>query len=172
MDYQGKKCLIAYFSHAGMNYVSGKIVDLPVGNTERAAQMLRLFTGGDLFHIRTASVYPNDYQEVVKIAKKEKADNARPVLERDIDSIDDYDVIFLGYPNWCGTMAPPLMTFLQQWDWSGKKILPFGTNGGGGTGRLAEDVARLVPNGKIAPVLDLPDPEDTEKIRRWLEAQL
>ena len=73
MDYQGKKCLIAYFSHAGMNYVSGKIVDLPVGNTERAAQMLRLFTGGDLFHIRTASVYPNDYQEVVKIARKEKA---------------------------------------------------------------------------------------------------
>ena len=57
-----------------MNYVSGKIVDLPVGNTERAAQMLRLFTGGDLFHIRTASVYPNDYQEVVKIAKKEKND--------------------------------------------------------------------------------------------------
>lgn len=101
------------FSHAGMNYVSGKIVDLPVGNTERAAQMLRLFTGGDLFHIRTASVYPNDYQEVVKIARKEKADNARPVLERDIDSIDDYDVIFLGYPNWCGTMPMALWTFLE-----------------------------------------------------------
>lgn len=97
-----------------MNYVSGKIVDLPVGNTERAAQMLRLFTGGDLFHIRTASVYPNDYQEVVKIARKEKADNARPALEKDIPSIDDYDVIFLGYPNWCGTMPmalwPPLRT--------------------------------------------------------------
>ena len=60
--------------------------------------MLRLFTGGDLFHIRTASVYPNDYQEVVKIARKEKADNARPALEKDLPSIDDYDVIFLGSP--------------------------------------------------------------------------
>ena len=117
-----------------MNYVSGKIVDLPVGNTERAAQMLRLFTGGDLFHIRTASVYPNDYQEVVKIAKKEKADNARPVLERDIDSIDDYDVIFLGYPNWCGTMPMALWTFLESHDFTDKTIYPFCTHEGSGVG--------------------------------------
>lgn len=55
MDYKGKKCLIAYFSHAGMNYVSGKIVNLKVGNTEQAAKMIGRMTGGDLFHIRAAA---------------------------------------------------------------------------------------------------------------------
>ena len=171
MDYQGKKCLIAYFSHAGMNYVSGKIVDLPVGNTERAAQMLRLFTGGDLFHIRTASVYPNDYQEVVKIAKKEKDDNARPVLERDIDSIDDYDVIFLGYPNWCGTMPMALWTFLENHDFTDKTIYPFCTHEGSGVGHSLEDIHALCPTAKLGKSLALlgttiEDAEDD--IRRWL----
>lgn len=128
-----------------MNYVSGKIVDLPVGNTERAAQMLRLFTGGDLFHIRTASVYPNDYQEVVKIARKEKADNARPALEKDIPSIDDYDVIFLGYPNWCGTMPMALWTFLENHDFSGKTIYPFCTHEGSGVGHSLEDIHAPLP---------------------------
>ena len=94
------------------------------GQYGTGSQMLRLFTGGDLFHIRTASVYPNDYQEVVKIARKEKADNARPALEKDLPSIDDYDVIFLGYPNWCGTMPMALWTFLENHDFSGKTIYP------------------------------------------------
>ena len=154
-----------------MNYVSGKIVDLPVGNTERAAQMLRVFTGGDLFHIRTASVYPNDYQEVVQIAKKEKADNARPALEMDIDNIDDYDVIFLGYPNWCGTMPMALWTFLESHDFTDKTIYPFCTHEGSGVGHSLEDIHALCPTAKLGKSLALlgttiEDAEDD--IRRWL----
>ena len=160
-----------------MNYVSGKIVDLPVGNTERAAQMLRLFTGGDLFHIRTASVYPNDYQEVVKIARKEKADNARPALEKDLPSIDDYDVIFLGYPNWCGTMPMALWTFLENHDFSGKTIYPFCTHEGSGLGRGVNDIRSLCPNATILEGLALRgggvDHVRSESARRevalWLE---
>lgn len=71
MDYKGKKCLIAYFSHAGMNYVSGKIVNLKVGNTEQAAKMIGRMTGGDLFHIRAAAVYPHEYKETVSLARHE-----------------------------------------------------------------------------------------------------
>ncbi len=171
MDQQNKKCLIAYFSHAGMNYASGKIVDLPVGNTQRAAEMICRFTGGDLFHIRTAAVYPYDYQEVVKIAKKEKADNARPALEKDIANLDDYDVIFLGYPNWCGTMPMVLWTFLENHDFSGKTIYPFCTHEGSGVGHSLEDIHALCPQVKLGKSLALlgttiEDAEDD--IRRWI----
>ena len=170
MDQQNKKCLIAYFSHAGMNYASGKIVDLPVGNTQRAAEMICRFTGA-LFHIRTAAVYPYDYQEVVKIAKKEKADNARPALEKDIANLDDYDVIFLGYPNWCGTMPMVLWTFLENHDFSGKTIYPFCTHEGSGVGHSLEDIHALCPQVKLGKSLALlgttiEDAEDD--IRRWI----
>lgn len=69
MNYREEQCLIAYFSHAGWNYASGEIVDLPIGNTERVANMIRVYTGGNLFHIRTEMVYPNEYRKVVEIAK-------------------------------------------------------------------------------------------------------
>lgn len=152
------KTLIAYYSRSG--------------RTKTAAEKIAELTGGKLLEICEAEPYPAEYRQLVNRVLGEIQTDARPAIQPVAGSSADWDALILGTPNWCGTMAPPLMTFLQQWDWSGKKILPFGTNGGGGTGRLAEDVARLVPNGKIAPVLDLPDPEDTEKIRRWLEAQL
>ena len=156
-----------------MNYVSGKIVDLPVGNTERAAQMLRLFTGGDLFHIRTASVYPNDYQEVVKIARKEKADNARPALEKDLPSIDDYDVIFLGYPNWCGTMPTAVSTFLTETPFRNVTIHPLCTSGGSGMANSEADIQKLCPVAVLRPGLLVAAkatraPETEAAIRKWV----
>lgn len=124
MDYKGKKCLIAYFSHAGMNYVSGKIVNLKVGNTEQAAKMISRMTGGDLFHIRAAAVYPHEYKETVSLARHEWEKRLRPALARDLDDISGYDLVFLGYPNWCGTMPMAMWTFLENHDFSGKTIYP------------------------------------------------
>lgn len=120
MDYKGKKCLIAYFSHAGMNYVSGKIVNLKVGNTEQAAKMIGRMTGGDLFHIRAAAVYPHEYKETVSLARHEWEKRLRPALSKDLDDISGYDLIFLGYPNWCGTMPMALWTFLENHDFPAK----------------------------------------------------
>lgn len=172
MNYREKKCLIAYFSHAGMNYASGKLVNLSVGNTERAAEMICKYTGGELFHIRTASVYPNDdYHKVVAIARQEKEANARPELQKDLPDVEEYDVIFLGYPNWCGTMPMAMWTFLEKHDFTNKIIKPFCTHEGSGWGHSLEDLHSLCPKAKIDNGITLfgttiMDAEDD--VKRWL----
>lgn len=90
------KSLIAYFSRAGKNYVKGDIVDLPVGNTEIIAQEIKELTGGDLFQIRTKVDYPADYRQTTEVAREELNNDARPELAEKLDSLADYDVIYLG----------------------------------------------------------------------------
>jgi flavodoxin len=140
-----EKCLVAYFSRAGNNNVSGKIVNLPAGNTKLLAGMIREITGGDLFSIETVQSYPKDYSATVNIAKKELNGNARPELSGHVENMESYDVIFLGYPNWLGTMPMALFTFLEEYDFSGKIIVPFCTHGGGGIGRSENDITKLCP---------------------------
>ena len=94
------KTLIAYFSRRGNNYVSGRTMNLPVGNTEVAAKMIQEITGGDLFQIETVKVYPLDYTETTEVAKQELRSQARPELSAHLENLDPYDGIFLGYPNW------------------------------------------------------------------------
>jgi len=98
------RCLIAFFSRRGNNYVNGRIVNLPVGNTEAAALAIRKLTGGDLFRIDPVKEYPADYEETTEVAKQELCRNARPELSAHVVNMDEYGVIFLGYPNWWGTM--------------------------------------------------------------------
>jgi len=95
-----EKCLIAHFSREGNNYVSGKIVNLPVGNTKVVAEMIREMTEGDVFRIDTVKSYPEDYTETTNVAKNELHDNSRPELSSHVENMDSYNVIFLGYPNW------------------------------------------------------------------------
>lgn len=140
-----KKCLIAYFSRERDNYVSGKIVNLPIGNTKVIADMIREITGGDLFRIDTVKSYPEEYTETTNVAKKELNDNSRPELSSHVENMDSYDVIFLGYPNWWGTMPTPVFTFLEEYDFSGKTIVPFCTHEGSGLGRSEKDIAKLCP---------------------------
>jgi flavodoxin len=120
MNVINSKCLIAYFSRAGNNYVSGNIVNLPVGNTEVIAKMIREMTLGDLFHIEAVNAYPEDYTDTTEVAKQELRTNARPKLTRHLESMASYDVIFLGHPNWWGTMPMPVFTFLEDYDFSRK----------------------------------------------------
>ncbi len=144
-----KRCLIAYFSREGNNYVAGKIVDLPVGNTKIAAEMIHGIVGGELFRIESISPYPADYNEATDVAGNELRANARPKLSADLDSISSYDVIFLGYPNWWGTMPMPVFTFLEGYDFSDKVLLPFCTHEGSGLGRSEKDIAKLCPKSKL-----------------------
>lgn len=140
-----KKCLIAYFSREGNNYVSGKIVNLPIGNTKVVANTIQEMTGGDLFRINTVKSYPEDYTETTDMAKKELHENARPELSSHVDNMDYYNVIFLGYPNWWGTMPMPVFTFLEEYDFSNKTIIPFCTHEGSGLGRSENDIVKLCP---------------------------
>ena len=144
-----EKCLIAYFSREGNNYVSGKIVNLPVGNTKVVADMIQEITGGDVFRIDTVKSYPKDYSATTNVAKKELNDNARPELSGHVENMDFYNVIFLGYPNWWGTMPIPVFTFLEEYDFSRKTIVPFCTHEGSGLGRSENDIAKLCPKATL-----------------------
>jgi flavodoxin len=144
-----KKCLIAYFSRPGNNYVNGSIVNLPVGNTEVVAKMIQEMTKGDLFHIEAVHPYPKDYTETTDVAKEELRTNARPKLTGHLETMASYDKIFLGYPNWWGTMPMPVFTFLDEYDYSGKTIVPFCTHEGSGLGRSISDIRKMCPKSTV-----------------------
>jgi flavodoxin len=137
------RILIAYFSRAGENYNVGFIKK---GNTQVIAELIVEKTGSDLFKIETTVQYPESYKETTDIAKREQAENARPKLSTHVDNMDQYDIILLGYPNWWGTMPMAVFTFLEEYDLSGKTIIPFCTHEGSGLGRSESDIASLVPD--------------------------
>jgi flavodoxin len=146
MSSKNKKSLIAYYSRKGSNYLNGKIVNLPIGNTEVIAIKIKDFTGGDLFEINTVKLYPIDYTETTEAAKVELHTNARPELMDRVKNMDDYEVIYLGYPNWWGTFPMAVFTFLESYDFSGKTIIPFCTHEGSGIGSSERDIRKLCPN--------------------------
>lgn len=143
------KCLIAYFSRPGKNYVNGNIVNLPVGNTEVVAKIIQEMTKGDLFHIESVNAYPVDYTETTEVAQTELRTKARPKLTRHLESIASFDVIFLGYPNWWGTMPMPVFTFLEEYNLSGKTIAPFCTHEGSGLGHSVADIRKICPQSTV-----------------------
>lgn len=149
MDLEGKACLIAYYSRKGNNYVNGRIVNLEIGNTEVIAKMINEIIGGDMFHIDTIKPYPEDYEETTKVAKQELKSNARPELSEHVADMDVYNVIFLGYPNWWGTMPMAVHTFLESYDFSGKTIIPFCTHEGSGLGASVKNITKLCPKADV-----------------------
>lgn len=147
------KSLIAYFSRKGNNYVGGSVVDLPVGNTEAIAKKIQKLTGSDMFKIKTVKPYPNDYTETTNIAQEEKRKNARPELTEKVEDMDSYNVIYIGYPNWWGTMPMAVFTFLEAYDFSGKMIIPYCTHEGSGMGSSERDIKKVCPYAKVLPGL-------------------
>ena len=151
MSSASKKILIAYYSRKGQNYVGGKITKLPIGNTEVIAKKIQGFVGGDLFEINTVKPYPVEYTATTEVAKDELRQNARPELGGTVKNMEEYDVIYLGYPNWWGTFPMAVFTFLESYDFSGKTIIPFCTHEGSGLGRSEQDVKKHCPNAKVLP---------------------
>lgn len=143
------KSLVAYFSRKGNNYVGGSIVNLPIGNTEVIAKKIQELTGSNLFQIETVMSYPEDYTETTNVTQAEQRENARPELKETVRDLDSYDVIYLGYPNWWGTMPMAVFTFLESYDFSGKTIVPYCTHEGSGMGSSERDIKRLCPKAKV-----------------------
>ena len=143
------KSLSAFFSRKGNNYLSGSIVNLPIGNTEVIAKKIQELTGSDLFQIQTVKSYPEDYTETTRVAQDELSGNARPELTGTVDDMDAYEVIYLGYPNWWGTMPMAVFTFLDSYDFSGKTIVPYCTHEGSGLGSSERDIKKLCPTAKV-----------------------
>ena len=143
------KSLIVYFSRKGNNYVGGSIVNLPTGNTELIAKKIQELTGSEIFKIKTIRSYPEDYTEATNVAKEEQRENARPELTELVDDMDSYDVIYIGYPIWYGTMPMAVFSFLETYDFSGKTIIPFCTHEGSGMGSNERDIKKLCPSANV-----------------------
>ena len=155
------KMLIAYFS-----WSDGK-------NTRAAAETIQELTGGKIFQIKPVTPYSRDYDEVVAVGKKELADGTKPEIEPFSQDIAQYDVIFIGSPIWFGTYAPPVATFLTAHDLAGKRVVPFSTYGGGGSGRYASEVAKLCPQSDVLQEFSCAGKrvrEAQEDIRKWLQS--
>ena len=147
--------LIVYYSRKGQNYWNGSIVDLAKGNTERVAEVIQRAVGGDLFEIETVREYSRDYMTCTEEAKAELRQGARPELKEYPDSIEQYDTIFVGYPNWWGTMPMCVYTFLEHYDLSGKKIVPFCTNEGSGMGGSERELKKICRGAEVASGLSI-----------------
>lgn len=163
--------LIAYFSRTGENYVSGTIKNLTVGNTEIIAKMISEIKHGDLFQIVPIQAYSDDYNECIAEAQEDQRRGARPELKNYPDSLDKYDTIYLGYPNYWGTMPMCVFTFLEHFNFSGKTIKPFCTHEGSGMGSSEADIKRLCFGATIQSGLAIhgADVKKAESvIRKWI----
>jgi len=123
------KILIVYFSRTGENYNVGNI---EVGNTAIMASYMKEYLNADSFEIVPVKKYPDSYDECLKVATKEKEEDARPAIESKLDDISKYDTIFIGYPIWWGEIPQIVYTFMEEYDLSGKNIIPFNTHEGSG----------------------------------------
>jgi flavodoxin len=126
-----QKNLVAYFSWGG--------------NTRIIAEYIQHAVGGDIFEIKTVNTYPKEYRPTTEVAKRELETNARPALMARVNNMVSYNAIFLGYPDWWGTIPMALFTFLESYDFSGKTVIPFCTHEGSALGRSVTDIKRLCP---------------------------
>lgn len=153
---ESDRILVCYFSFpetdsndasAGASRV---VIDDEIkGAMQYMAEIIADTSGGDLFRIETVQQYPGEHEPLVDIAADEKADSARPELATHIENLDDYDTIFIGYPNWWADMPMPLYTFLEEYDFSGKTIIPFNSHGGSRFSNTIETISSYEPNATV-----------------------
>ena len=151
--------LIAYFSGPenvdtdGIDANSGASIVVKnkdvLGNMQYMAMTIQEAIGGELFRIETKEKYPLEHETLVNQAKEEQNEEVRPELATHIENVEQYDIIFLGYPNWWGDMPQPLYTFLEEYDFSGKTIIPFNSHGGSGFSNTIEEIKKLQPNATV-----------------------
>ena len=151
--------LIAYFSVPenvdtdGIDANSGASIVVKnkdvLGNMQYMAMTIQEAIGGELFRIETKEKYTLEHETLVNQAKEEQNEEVRPELATHIENVEQYDIIFLGYPNWWGDMPQPLYTFLEEYDFSGKTIIPFNSHGGSGFSNTIEEIKKLQPNATV-----------------------
>lgn len=144
------KNLVVYFSMPDNVDDSTVVIDgETLGNTQYMAYVIQETVGADIFRIEPETPYPTDHDKLVDLAKEEQNDNARPKIKAKIENFDTYENIFVGYPNWWGDMPMILYSFFDEYDFSGKTIIPFNTHGGSGFSGTISTIKELEPNAKI-----------------------
>lgn len=158
-DLEAGNVLIVYFSQTG--------------NTETVANIIHDNVGGDIVKLETTEAYPSDYDELVDYAQQEQQEDAGPELSTVIENIEQYDTIFLGYPNWWGDMPMAIYTFLDTYDLSGKTIAPFITHGGSGLSGTPENIQEEELNASVTEGLAIDGDEasdSSEDVVEWLNS--
>lgn len=169
------KTLVIYYSRRGQNYVSGRIVSLKKGNTERIAELIRAAVNADLFEIETVKDYSADYTACTKESKDELNHQKRPALKHMLDNIEDYDRIVIAGPCWWGTYPMAVFTQLEQLNWNGKHVFPLMTHEGSGMGNSVRDLRTICKGAQIEEGLAVHGssiPENESRIRSWAEKNL
>lgn len=153
----GSKVLIAYFSWGG--------------NTRGIAQEIAEQTGAELFEITLVHPYSDNYNTVLDEAQRDQNEQARPELASHVENMDEYDTIILGYPNWWASIPMPVASFLEEYDFSGKTIIPFCSHGGGRFGQSLTAIAKLAPDAVMGDALSVHysgGSSLSEDVRQWL----
>ena len=145
--------LIAFYSRAGENYFGGQYRTVTVGNTEKVAKQIAEATCGTLFKIEQKVPYAMNYETCIRQAKADQKAKARPELAAIPDSLDGYEEIYLGYPNYWGDLPMAVYTFLEAFDWTGKIIHPFCTHEGSGLSGTERKIAAVCKGARVMPGL-------------------
>ena len=164
--------LVIYFSRSGENYFGGELKNVEKGNTEVIAEYIHELNDADLFKVESKVAYPEDYMKCIDVAKKELEKSARPELKETLTDISDYDTIYIGFPNWWGTLPMPMFTQLEQLDFTDKIVKPFVTHEGSGFASSQKDLAKLCSGAQIKKGLSIPgaDVYDVKDVvGHWIE---
>jgi flavodoxin len=144
------KTLIAFYSRRVQNYVGGSIRNLAKGNNEVIVGKIKeQLPDADVFQIETVKKYSPDYMVCIEEAKEELRAKARPELTARVENMDQYDTIILGYPNWWGLPPMAVFTFLESYNFAGKKIVPFCSHEGSGLGGSIRQLKMTVPDARL-----------------------
>ena len=130
-----KKILIVYLSRTN--------------NTKAIAEIIHGYVGGELAALELQKPYPENYRQTVQQVVKENETGYLPPLKTKFDGIERYDVVFVGFPTWDMKIPPPMKSFLHQYNFVGKTIVPFNSNAGSGVGSGFETVKEFCPNSKV-----------------------
>lgn len=183
---EGTRILIAYFSRVGntefpegVDAMTSASLNLQndelVGNTELIAQMIQQETQGDLFRIETEKSYPADYDELVDYGRSEPEEDSRPALASHVEDMESYDIVFLGFPNWWFDMPMAVYSFLDEYDFSGKTIIPFCTHGGSGFSDILSTLETYLPDTEIQEGFEVHGESAGEaqtEVQEWLNETL
>lgn len=149
------KAIIVYYSRRGENLVNGTLKNLRIGNTEMAALILQKITGADLFRVVPKQDYPEEYCHCIDLARQDLLRKERPELKAVPEKMETYSRIYLGYPNYWGTMPMAVYTFLEYFDFSGKTIHPFCTHEGSGLSGTERDIQCAAKSASVAKGLSI-----------------
>lgn len=144
----------------------------PVGRLRAIANMIQSETGGELFSIRTSVVYPADGGELIDYAAEEQRNNARPELTSHIDDLGKYDTIFVGYPNWWADLPQVMYSFFNEYDFSGKTIIPFNVHNGSRLSGTVNTIKELEPDANVVEdaftINERNVPDAASEVKEWL----